>query len=226
MLTDKIVTDEIMEKNKKDLCKTDELKKHLTVDKSLNSKEDLSTFGGKTRLLIVGTITPSEGKFYYSNPKAKANTLDRLFYYFKDDGKEVLQYYGCKSLSELREKLTNENTSKIKDFFKEKGVAFLDVIKEVLRPINSSSDKEFVRLTLDYDNFKKVFDEIKRRKEDNKLLIIANSNDAQEWFGEIVKKLTGKEIFNSLDFEYIKLSQLRKKDLNSKREKVLKDHKI
>ena len=80
MLRNKIVNEEEMDKIKEELEKTDILKKKLVIDESLNSDENLITYDENTELLIVGTITPSKGKFYYCNPDARKNTLDLIFH--------------------------------------------------------------------------------------------------------------------------------------------------
>ena len=235
MLRNKIVNEEEMDKIKEELEKTDILKKKLVIDESLNSDENLITYDENTELLIVGTITPSKGKFYYCNPDARKNTLDLIFHCFGDSFQdEHIKTYCSNNLQELRHKISNEEVSpnELIAYLKKKKVAFIDIAKKVFRPKNSSSDSEFIFLSLDYDSFNKVFDDINEKKRDKKLLIIANSGSVEEGLNKIIEnynkinKENGKNITKKKDFKYEQLPQTRSKDLDKKWKDALKKHGI
>lgn len=137
---------------------------------SMNGKYNLLT--DKTKLLIVGTITPPGGDdFYYTS------RYNRIFGY-------IDQAFG----TQLREKKImlkrNENNpdekkkiiNEIVEELDKVGIAFIDVVKEAIRKKESSLDTDIKYVVLDYE----AFNDLKNVKH-----IICNSKDALECFDHI-----------------------------------------
>ena len=103
----------------------------------------------KTKLIIVGTITPSDGTkrgYFYTAPR------NRIYGYID------AALNTC--LKEKKDKLSESSSDKkafIVDDIKEEliahKIAFLDVMKYVIRPKNSSADKEIIAYSLDCGAF-------------------------------------------------------------------------
>ena len=145
------------------------VEKNCKKVQSKNGKFNLLT--DKTKLLIVGTITPPGGdNFYYTS------RYNRIFRY-------IDQALGTQ-LKEKKIMLINENNSDekkkiINEIVKELdevGIAFIDVAKEVIRKEESSLDRDIKYVVLDYE----AFSDLKNVKH-----IICNSKDALECFNHI-----------------------------------------
>ena len=154
-----------------------------------------TTLEDDTKLLIVGTLTPPEGRnkyFYSTNCNKIYGLIDRAL---NNGGKlEELKdkFYCCSSnKKEVREE--------IKEYLIENKIAFLDVIKKAIRNKYSSDDEEIIVSELDYDAFK----DLKNVKK-----IIVNSRAAEDALKRIFNKNFGDpEIYNE---KVIYLSQNRR----------------
>lgn len=162
---------------------------------SMNGKFNLLT--DKTKLLIVGTITPPGGNdFYYTS------THNKIFGY-------IDQALG----THLREKkimLRNDNIpdekkeiiNEIVEELDKVGIAFIDVVKEAIRKKDSPLDTDIKHVVLDYEAFKDL---------KNVEHIICNSKDALECFNHITngpillsQRRTRKKIWLNKLKEYTK----------------------
>lgn len=132
------------------------LRKIAEID---NTKEDSAEGFNKkhcitpeTRLVIVGTITPTAGTtngYFYTAPR------NRIYGYI-DQAIET-------NLKERKRELQSaENKGEIVEdiikVLKENKIAFLDVMKYVIRSKGSSSDDDIIYYCLDVDSFKKIPD--------------------------------------------------------------------
>ena len=136
-----------------------------------------SCVDANTEILIVGTITPPDGVkngYFYS---ARRNKI----YGYIDDARRSNK---DEKLKELKNGLPL-NVSEIKRILKEEKIAFLDVMKEVVRP-DSSLDDDIEEFTLDIEKFQEVFSQYKNIKK-----VICNSRLAQSCYKEIKNKLKG-----------------------------------
>ena len=120
--------------------------------KNFNSQ---SCVDSNTETLIVGTITPPDGVkngYFYSAPHNK-------IYGYIDEARRG----GKKEkLKDLKDKLPLD-VCKIKSILQADNIAFLDVMKEVVRP-DSYLDADIEEFTLDFDKFKEVFTNYKIQK--------------------------------------------------------------
>jgi hypothetical protein len=143
---------------------------------SFNKK---STIGRKTRLLIVGTVTPPNAIYFYCSPR------NRIYGYI-DEVFNDTNLVGHK---------TDSSCIGIKKILSNKSIAFLDVMKDVIRKKDSPYDKDILFYTLDYDAFK-----ILKNKD---VIVIVNSRLAEQGLSEIYGRLEISEP------SYIYLSQRR-----------------
>lgn len=192
------------------------------VDKSHNDDFPNFKYNDSTKLIIVGTMTPPKIKFYYSNYSQKNdyNTLNYLFDYYKEKGKTSLISNDLykeindfkKDLDEINEndkKTIEEKTSLLINGLNEKGILFLDVVKYVLRPVDSSKDEDFVCLSLDVDNFVAPLE--KFFAPNSSLKIVTNSVAAESYLKQIIKEINNKRgikyKFSDKMPNYIRVSQ-------------------
>lgn len=134
-----------------------------------------SCVDANTEILIVGTITPPDGVkkgYFYSAPR------NRIYGYIDDARRSNKD----EKLKELKNGLPL-NVSEIKRILQEEKIAFLDVMKEVVRP-NSYLDDDIEEFTLDIEKFQEVFSQYKNIKK-----VICNSRLAESCYIEITEKL-------------------------------------
>ena len=108
-----------------------------------------------TKLIIVGTLTPPDGRkngyFYSADGNGVYGLLDNYF-------------SGNSNFLKLKENLINTQVNKeqcvedIKKELKRFDIAFLDVIDYAIAPTNSPDDNYIQYFNLDYDSFKNVLD--------------------------------------------------------------------
>lgn len=152
----------------------------LECVESCNSKNCVTD---KTKLVIVGTITPPEGAgYFYTAPRNK-------IYGYID------QALGNTNLKELKKELLqnpndDEIIGKIKLCLVENNIAFLDVIKSAIRRDDSPYDNDIKYYTVDKGCFAKNKDAV----------YVCNSVLAQTCFLEICEEL-------GVELKHIYLSQ-------------------
>lgn len=128
-----------------------------------------------TEIIIVGTITPTEGMrngYFYTSPR------NRIYGYI-----DAARGTG---LLEKKRKLTDIGLSRlqkeqiiesIKDELKEQKIAFLDVMKSAIRLKGSCSDRDIKCYTLDYSAFSNISKHVKK--------VICHSRLAEECYNVI-----------------------------------------
>lgn len=128
-----------------------------------------------TEIIIVGTITPTEGMrngYFYTSPR------NRIYGYI-DAARGT-------ELVEKKRKLTNIRLSRlqkeqiietIKNELQEQKIAFLDVIESAIRLKDSYSDRDIKCYTLDYSAFSNISKHVKK--------VICNSRLAEECYNVI-----------------------------------------
>lgn len=127
-----------------------------------------------TKVIIVGTLTPHDGRqngYFYS---ARKNPT----YGILDD------YFGQNKFLELKSKLISNPQDKnvikkIKKELQNKHIAFLDVVKEAISPILSPADDDIDSLILDYGSFRNI---------NTNIVFICNSLAAEYALCKIQKK--------------------------------------
>ena len=142
-----------------------------------------TTLDDDTKLLIVGTLTPPEGKdkYFYSSE-------DNKIYGYIDEALSLCNDY---SLKNLRDSFYHDGSNKdaikeeIMNHLKENNIAFLDVIKYAKRKKDSPGDKDIIVAELDYGAFKDL---------KNVKTIIVNSRAAENAFDKIIEKNKSKGI--------------------------------
>ena len=146
-----------------------------------NTHEEVISFNSEncmtenTEVIIVGTITPSEGMkngYFYTAPR------DRIYGYIDAargtgllEKKRKLKDIG---LSRLQKEQIIES---IKDELKEQKIAFLDVMKSAIRLKGSCSDRDIKCYTLDYSAFSNISKHVKK--------VICHSRLAEECYNVI-----------------------------------------
>lgn len=137
---------------------------------SFNSKNCVTQ---ETELIIVGTITPPEGKgYFYTAPRNK-------IYGYIDEVRGT-------NLKALKVGL-NSGATKVDDIvktLKEQRIAFLDVMHSVVRKQESCADDDISAFCLDFDTFQAVFTQGNNIKK-----VICNSRLAEDCYKEIKKEL-------------------------------------
>ena len=152
---------------------------NLEIVSSCNKNNCVSI---KTKLIIVGTITPPEGAgYFYTAPRNK-------IYGYIDSAINT-------NLKELKKQLLlKPHDSKIIEEIKytliKNKIGFLDIIKSAIRKNDSPYDKDIKYYTLDTEVF----------KTNTTALYICNSKFAEEGFIQICKEL-------NLNLNYLYLSQ-------------------
>lgn len=153
------------------------------------------------KLLIVGTLTPPQGRGYHytSNRNKMYKYLDcGLGTECLESFKNELQEYpianetsntgsyrnGMHRVDEALKKI-----KKIESTLEDKGVLLLDVVDEALRKNEySSSDENIIKCTLDYESFEKI---------SGAEYVIVNSKNAYECFCKIMNKV-GENNFRNI----------------------------
>lgn len=121
---------------------------------SFNAKNAITS---KTKVIIVGTLTPPAGRkngYFYSAPKNCVYKLLDNFFKIKNNNTNFVQY---------KENLINAiNAQKgiyikqIKNELKNNSIAFLDIIDTAIASTTSYKDDEIAIFNLDYNSFKNV----------------------------------------------------------------------
>lgn len=130
----------------------------------------------KTKLIIVGTITPSDGTkrgYFYTAPR------NRIYGYID----EALGTHLKEKKDKLGESSSDKKASIVDDIKEEliaHQVAFLDVMKYVVRSKNSSADKEISAYCLDCGAFDCV---------PTSAMVICNSKLAEKCYTKIREKV-------------------------------------
>lgn len=148
-------------------------KKEFSLDCSFNKE---TTLNKDAKLVIVGTITPPNTKYFY------CSYYNRIYGYID----EALQLSGTEDslkmlklgLSEvnnnriaidlLNDTIIKSRVDKIKSILKAKKIAFLDTMSRVIRERNSPYDKDILYYSVDYANL----EQLKKLKN---VTVIANS---------------------------------------------------
>ena len=166
--------------------------KNVCVDLKAKSYNQESTLSDNTKLVIVGTLTPPNTKYFYCSYQ------NRIYGYI-DAALEKLDLIGDKKLKDLKIGLSyyqskrktieilqkedeiNKRVQNIKKILSNNGIAFLDVIDKAIRRINTSLDKDIEYYTLATEDFEKL--------KESGITIIANSRDAEK----CAKKMMGED---------------------------------
>lgn len=176
---------------------------NLELVKSLNGEHCVTD---KTQIIIVGTITPPKAcGYFYTSPY-------NCVYGYIDEVRGA-------NLKVLKKKLKTDASSKseiIKTLQQEK-IAFLDIMKRVIRKKDSSADDDIKNFSLDYDVFEKVFTNLLKNEN---VKIICNSRLAEAGYNKIKESLwTNRKLLLP---ESIYISQVRRLQKTEK-PKWLKD---
>lgn len=153
-------------------------KKEFSLDCSFNKE---TTLNKDTKLVIVGTITPPNTKYFY------CSYYNRIYGYID----EALQLSGPEDslktlklgLSEvnndriaidlLNDTIIKSRVDKIKSILKANKIAFLDTMSRVIRKRNSPYDKDILYYSVDNTNL----EQLKKLKD---VTVIANSKLASD----------------------------------------------
>ena len=141
--------------------------------------KDCNLVNETTKVIIVGTITSPQGRginkdFYYMSPY---NPMYRILdAYFKNT-------HFVKNKKE-------GNIPEIINELKDKGIAFVDVIKSCRNPNNSSLDDDLKDIELDYKAFKGI---------DENIIMLANSKNA---YGALLKIAEKNHLKNQIKYVY------------------------
>ena len=154
---------------------------------SFNSE---TTLDDDTKLLIVGTLTPPDGKgkyFYSTTPNYIYGLIDEALEVpnNNNDGvklEELKREFNCDKSN--NKKIREE----IKKYLKKNKIAFLDVIKYAKRNKHSPDDRKIIVAELDYGAFEDLIN-VKR--------IIANSKDAKKYLEKILDKVPNGSIYKN-----------------------------
>ena len=136
-----------------------------------------------TKVIIVGTITSPQGRgpnkdFYYMSPY---NPMYRIIdAYFKHTDR----------LSNFVNNKKAGNITALINELKDKGIAFVDVIKSCNNSNNSSLDDDLKDIKLDYEVFKDI---------DENIVLLANSKNA---FGALLKIVEKNHLKNQIRYVY------------------------
>ena len=174
---------------------------NIIYAESMNKYHINNSLMNHPRLLIVGTLTPPQGKgYHYTSNRNK-------MYKYLDCG------LGNECLEPLKNRLqdhqiaseTNNTSSYRNGMYRDdealeiindretnlenKGILLLDVVDKALRKdADSSSDGNIIKCTLDYKSFKKI---------NGADYVIVNSKNAYECFCKIMNKV-GENIFPNI----------------------------
>ena len=134
-----------------------------------NIYEEVTSFNSQncmtedTEIIIVGTITPTEGMrngYFYTSPRNR-----------------IYGYIDAARGTELVEKKKEQIIETIKNELQEQKIAFLDVIESAIRLKDSYSDRDIKCYTLDYSAFSNISKHVKK--------VICNSRLAEECYNVI-----------------------------------------
>lgn len=135
----------------------------------------------KTKLIIVGTITPKKGMengYFYTAPRNKIyGYIDGTI---KTNLKELKKSLQQTTSYEEKQKIITQ----IKNTLKENNIAFLDIMKFAIRKLGSPYDNDIKNYCLDIESFRNI---------PNSVYFICNSRLAEQGYLEICKNL-GREI--------------------------------
>ncbi len=137
-----------------------------------------TTLSDKTKLIIVGTITPPNTSYFYCSPRNRIYGLidESLERFVKEEKLKDLKK-DLISSSENKEKIISK---KIISILKKHNIAFLDVMEKVIRKDETScQDSDIDYYTLAEKQFKKI---------PASATVITNSNLADKCFNKIVSK--------------------------------------
>lgn len=121
------------------------------------------------RYLIVGTLTPPEGRnngYFYTASKNK-----------------MFRYIDLSFSDGLYLEKQKKNRSDIEKILRERHVAFIDVINEAIVLKGSSRDDDILSYTLDYKSFEEIF------SMNPNIKIVVNSKNAEAGFKQICNEL-------------------------------------
>jgi len=168
----------------KQISETEFLEKSKGVSAELlaHSHNENTTFSKNTKLVIVGTLTPPDTKYFY------CSFYNRIYGYI-DESLKKLTRTGNETLKELKKglqevhnkhvdiKLCNQveidqKVNSIKEILDKNGIAFLDVMDKAIRKEKSSYDKDIEYFTLAKNDFKKI--------NSSTVKVIANSKLAEK----------------------------------------------
>ena len=148
-------------------------KEKFSLESSFNQK---TTLNEETKLVIVGTITPPNTKYFY------CSYYNRIYGYIDEalqlsgpeDSLKMLKF-GLSEVNNnriaidlLNDTIIESRVDKIKSILKAKKIAFLDTMSRVIRERNSPYDKDILYYSVDY----KSLEDLKKLK---KVTVIANS---------------------------------------------------
>lgn len=193
----------------------DKISKEYSIAEKGQCFNSDSTFNkDTTKLVIVGTITPPNAKYFY------CSFYNRIYGYI-DEALRCLNRNGEKTLKELKRGLqkihnkkvnikplndteSDKRVEEIKNILKKNNIAFFDVMENVIRKEGSPYDKDIKFCTLAIDDFKelllcsevKIIVNSKLAKEfaeeiglKNTLLLSQRFNKKEEWVREIISAI-------------------------------------
>lgn len=178
---------------------------------------------GKTKFLIVGTYTPLKGRetgyFYCSETNHMYEIIDNVF--------EKIDHQSLVSAKKNLISYPNDPSclEGIKTILNNRGISFLDVVKEAVSKDCGSKDSDIDQYVLDYESFENVDFE--------KTAVVANSNNAFKALEFIINNSTSINKTGISKIQYIPQSVFghwnickTKKDLNEKWSDFFKTKKV
>lgn len=158
--------------------------KEISIVRSFNNKNDFELINKKIKVVIVGTLTPEEGRkrgyFYTANKTKMYDILD--------------SYFGNTNFTDYKHDFIDYK--KLQEQIYSKGIAFMDIVDTaIVAPANSSEDADISYFNLDYSSFKKI--------KNDSIVFICNSKNSEAGFKEICIKLNKDKWFEN--HEYVKL---------------------
>ena len=141
--------------------------------------KDYHLVGHSTKVIIVGTITSPQGRglnkdFYYMSPYTPMYRI-------------LDAYFGNTNFVKYKKE---GNIPALIDELKDKGIAFVDVVKSCNNPKNSSLDDDLEDIELDYEAFKCL---------DESIIMLANSKNA---YGGLLKIKEHNNLKNEIKYVY------------------------
>ena len=121
------------------------------------------------RYLIVGTLTPPEGR--------------KNGYFYTASKNKMFRYIDLSFNDDLSLEQQKNNPEEIKNILFKRQVAFFDVVNEAIVLKGSSRDDDILSYTLDYDRFKEIL------SKNQKIKIAVNSKNAEVGFKQICNEL-------------------------------------
>ena len=148
-------------------------KEKFSLESSFNQE---TTLNEETKLVIVGTITPPDTKYFYCSYynfiygyidealklSGSENSLKKLKYGLSRVDNDRIRIE-LLSPTEIKSRV-----DKIKSILKTNKIAFLDTMDKVIRRRNSPYDKDILYYSVDYENLKQL-------KNFKNVTVIANS---------------------------------------------------